>query len=263
MPDQEDYKDSRYKVPNLERGLAIMEYLLEYPQGLTLAELTERLGFSKNSIFRICMTLLSHKFLIRDETKRFRLSKKLFLMGCSSFGDARFMEYAMDVMRACRDQLKESVFIGTLVESEGVVIEQVMGSHPFKFTIDTGARLPIHCAAPCKAILAYLSPHESEPIIKEAVFKRYNENTITTRKAYSLELEKVRKRGYAVDKAEQIHGAHCLAAPVFDQYGYPIAAIWTTGPSDRLPVKQFAEFGNVIRQHADVISSRMGYDSQN
>ena len=73
MQSQETFKDSRYKVPNLERALVLMEHLLDYPMGRTAAELTEDLEFSKNSVFRITMTLLNHHFLIRDETKRFKL----------------------------------------------------------------------------------------------------------------------------------------------------------------------------------------------
>jgi len=261
MSDQETFKDSRYKVPNLERALVMMEHLLDHPHGRSASELSEDLGFSKNSVFRITMTLLNHHFLIRDETKRFRLSKKLLLMGCRSFGDTRFIEHSLDIMRTCRDEIKESVFIGTLVENEGVVIEQVLGSHPFKFTIDIGARMPIHCAAPCKAILAYLPTNERAIIIKEAKFKRYNENTITSRKAYSKELEEVKKSGFALDRAEQIHGAHCVAAPVFDQYGTPIAAIWTTGPSDRIPAENFNQLGATMRKYADAISHRMGYQT--
>lgn len=261
MPEQETFKDSRYKVPNLERALVIMEHLLDYPAGRSASELTEDLGFSKNSVFRITMTLLNHHFLIRDETKRFKLSKKLLLMGCRSFGETRFIEHALDIMRVCRDEIKESVFIGTLVEHEGVVIEQVLGSHPFKFTIDIGARMPIHCAAPCKAILAYLPASERAPIVKAATFKRYNENTITSRKAYAQELEKVKHCGFALDHAEQIHGAHCVAAPVFNQYGHPIAAIWTTGPSDRIPADYFETLGTIMRKYADDISHRMGHQS--
>jgi len=261
MPSQDNFKDSRYKVPNLERALVMMEHLLDHPNGRSASELTEDLGFSKNSVFRITMTLLNHHFLIRDETKRFKLSKKLLLMGCRSFGETRFIEHALDIMRDCRDEIKESVFIGTLVEHEGVVIEQVLGSHPFKFTIDIGARMPIHCAAPCKAILAYLPTNERDPIIQAAPFKRYNENTITNKKAYIKELEHVKHCGFALDRAEQIHGAHCVAAPVFDQYAHPIAAIWTTGPSDRIPSDYFDELGAILRKHADSISHRMGYQA--
>jgi DNA-binding IclR family transcriptional regulator len=256
---QETYKESRYKVPNLERALVIMEHLIDHPQGLTITELTDQLGLSKNSVFRISMTLLGHGYLVRDERKRFSLSKKLLLMGCRSMGEASFIEHALEFMRLCRDEIRESVFLGTLVEKDGLVIEQVLGSHPFKFSIDSGHRMPLHCSAPCKAMMAYLPENELLDTLSGYRFKRFNENTITTRKAFDAELEEVKRHGYALDRAEQVHGAHCIGAPVFDQYGYPIAAIWTTGPSDRLPESRFQEFGTVIRKYADMISQRMGY----
>ena len=252
---------SRYKVPNLERALVIMEHLLDIPAGLTITELTNALGLSKNSVFRITMTLLSHGYLMRDEQKRFSLSKKLLLMGCRSMGEQSFIEHSLDLMRLCRDEIKESVFIGTLIGNEGVVIEQVLGSHSFKFSIDSGCRMPLHCSAPCKAILAYLPEGERTQRLSGYKFKRYNENTITTRKAFDRALEDVRAKGFSLDRAEQVHGAHCIGAPVFNQYGYPIAAIWTTGPSDRLPETDFETFGKILRKNADLISRRMGYQA--
>lgn len=257
--EKKTFKDSRYKVPNLERALVIMELLMDRPQGMTVTELTDELGLSKNSIFRITMTLLGHGYIVRDEQKRFSLSKKLLLMGCRSLGENSFVEQSLDVMRLCRDEVKESVFIGTLIEREGVVIEQVLGSHPFKFSIDSGHRMPLHCSAPCKAILAYLPDSERQQLLKGYRFKRFNENTILTRKDFDQELEEVGAKGYALDRAEQVHGAHCVAAPVFNQYGYPIAGIWTTGPSDRLSQGQFPGIGKTMRRYADVISRRMGY----
>lgn len=259
--EKETFKDSRYKVPNLERALVIMEHLIGCPQGQTVTELTETLGLSKNSVFRITMTLLGHGYLVRDEQKRFSLSKKLLLMGCQSMGENSFIEQSLDIMRLCRDEIRESVFIGTMIEKEGVVIEQVLGSHPFKFSIDSGHRMPIHCSAPCKAMTAYLPENEQKQLMDGYQFKRFNENTITSRKAFDLELTDVVAKGYALDRAEQVHGAHCIGAPVFNQYGYPIAAIWTTGPSDRLPMGDLAKIGGTVRRYADMISRRMGYEA--
>lgn len=259
--EKETFKNSRYKVPNLERALVIMEYLLDCPGGQTITEITDKLGLSKNSVFRITMTLLGHGYIVRDEQKRFSLSKKLLLMGCRSISENSFIEQALDVMRLCRDEIKESIFIGTLIENEGVVIEQVLGSHPFKFSIDSGHRMPLHSSAPCKAMLAYLPESEQNRLLKGYRFKRFNENTILTRKDFDLELQQVKIQGYALDSAEQVHGAHCIGAPIFNQYGYPIAAIWSTGPSDRLPTSQIPVAGKIIRGYADLISRRMGHEA--
>jgi DNA-binding IclR family transcriptional regulator len=250
---------SRYMVPNLERALIIIEYLLDYPDGLGLAELTAGLKFPKNSIFRIAMTLLEKGYLERDEdVKRFKVSRKFLAIGHRVLSDKPIIPLALDIMRECRDVVKESVFIGTLVENEGVVMEQVLGSHPFKFTIDPGMRFKLHVAAPGKALLAYLPEGERESLISRLNLVRFNERTITTRKGLRAELTRVRESGFALDRGEELHGIVCVGAPVFNQHGYPVAAIWTTGPEDRIDETSYSKMGNIIRAHADRISQRLG-----
>jgi len=129
--DTELSANARYRVPNLERALTILEHLIQHPDGLGVSELTDQLGFPKNSVFRVTMTLLHHGYLRRDEQKRFSVSSKLLAMGCSTLSEEPLVPAALDIMQQCRDTLQETVLIGTLVGNEGVVMEQVLGTHPF------------------------------------------------------------------------------------------------------------------------------------
>jgi DNA-binding IclR family transcriptional regulator len=251
--------ESRYSVPNLERALEILEHLVNFPEGLSLMELTQALEFPKNSVFRITTTLLNKGYLVRDgENKRFTLSSKLLTLGHRALSEKPLVPLAIDLMHECRDALKETVLIGTLVETECVVLEQVLGSHPFKFSIDLGIRIPLHVSAPGKALLAYLPEKELQSVLDRIKLARFNEKTITTKHALQVELRHVRECGYALDRGEQLQGIHCVAAPVFNQHRYPVAAIWTTGPIDRLPSESFAKVGAVMREYADRISARLG-----
>ena len=79
---------SRYKVPNLERGLMILEHLMDHQQGLQQSEIAARLRYSKTSVFRVTMTLLEFGYLVRDpENKALRLSRKLLALGNRALGD--------------------------------------------------------------------------------------------------------------------------------------------------------------------------------
>ena len=71
----------------------------------------------------------------------------------------------------------------------------------------------------------------------------------------------MRECGFALDRAEQLRGIVCVGAPVLDRHGYPIAAIWTTGPSDRIAEDQYARVGDIIRRHARAISTEFGYQA--
>ncbi len=251
---------SRYKVPNLERGIQILELLLDHPSGLQQSEIASSLHCSKTSVYRIAMTFLDHGYLVRDEeTKALRLSRKLVAMGSRVLAEEDLLTTALDVLKALRDRIRETVLIGTHVETEFVVLGQVLGSHPFKFSVDLGTRLPLHTAAPGKAILAYVPSEERKSLLGRLTFARFTERTITEADTFERELDMVHELGYALDRGEQLTGIHCVAAPVFNRQGYPIAAIWTTGPTDRIREVDLAGIGAQVRSEADRISHRLGF----
>lgn len=247
-------------MPNLERGLQILELLLDYPDGLPQSEIAALLHCSKTSVYRIAMTLLAHGYLIRDEeTKSLRLSRKLVAMGSRTLAEADLMSLSVDVLKHLRDQVKETALIGTIVDTELVVLEQVLGSHPFKFSVDLGTRLPLHTAAPGKAILAFLPEAESAAMLARLPFTRFTPRTLGGPAELRCELTEVAAAGFALDRGEQLSGIHCVAAPIFNRHGYPVAAIWITGPSDRVPARELDALGALVLAKARVISARLGH----
>ncbi len=254
-------RESRYNVPILERGIQILELLLDHPRGLQQTEIANYLKCSKTSVYRITMTLVDRRYLIRDEeTKTLRLSRKLLAMGSKVLAEEDLQTLAIDVLRALRDQVRETVLLGTTIETELVVLGQVLGSHPFKFSLDLGTRLPLHTAAPGKAILAFLPEEERRAMLKRLSFERFTDRTITDRSAFEDELKGVVATGYALDRGEQLTGIHCVAAPILNGQGYPLAAIWTTGPTDRIGEGDLPGIGGQVRTHALRISQRLGYE---
>jgi len=252
---------SRYKVPNLDRALTILEYMVKHPEGASLQELTKAMGFSKNSVFRISMTLLERGYLSREEdTKRFYITRKMLAMGTVALSEQHIITTSLDVMRQLRDQLKETVLIGSLVGFQGVVMEQVLGTHTFKFAIDLGRHFDLYCSAPGKAILAYMNESEQDAYFSQVKRVKFNENTVVDESELREELAKAKECGYAFDLGEEISGIKCISAPIFDRNGLPVAAIWITGPDSRLPEEKLKEKGEIIKKHAAMISERLGYN---
>jgi DNA-binding IclR family transcriptional regulator len=253
-------KSSKYHVPNLERALRILELLGENPAGLTVAQITEKLKVSRNSIFRITSTLLDYKYISKDEdTKIFQLTQKLLTMGYAAIGDSTLIEKSLRHMRNLRDLFGETVPLGILHGTEGLVIEEVSGTHSFRFVLEPGRKFHLHTSAPGKAIIAFLPEEEKERLISKIEFHKYNERTINNADEFRTRLEEVRIKGFSIDKAEEIEGMHCVGAPVFNRQGYPIAAIWITGPSIRLEKSKLELIGPKVKMHADCISQSLGY----
>jgi DNA-binding IclR family transcriptional regulator len=135
----------------------------------------------------------------------------------------------------------------------------VLGTHPFKFSVDLGTRLPLHTAAPAKAMLAFLPEEERRRMLQQISYEKFNERTLTSVQALEAELMQVARQGYAVDRQEQLTGIHCVAAPVFNRHGYPVAALWTTGPADRLREEDFAPVAVLVTEQARRVSRRLGF----
>lgn len=256
---KEDIK-SEYNVPNLERGLLIIELLATKTGGLTLAEIIQELAITKTSAFRIVNTLIFKNYLQKNETtKKITLSRKLLTLGISSINEQCIVETSIDIMRATRDELKESVMLGIRLGNIGTILEQVSSSYPVKLFVEQGTQFSLHSSVGGKSILAFIPEEESNHIIKAITLTKYTENTIISKIEFRKELEKVKNLGYAIDKGEDIQGINCVGAPIFDESGYPIAAIWITAPHGRLPEKDFHKKGKIIAKYAMEISIKMGY----
>ncbi|MEK0445314.1 MAG: Acetate operon repressor [Verrucomicrobiota bacterium] len=252
---------SRYSVPNLDRALTILEVLSQAPSGMSLTELAARLAIPTNSVFRISRTLEERGYLERNEaTKRFCLTQKLLRLSCGpAEGERSLTECALDAMRELRNDVLETVLLGTLAGAQGVVLEQVSGKHPFRFFVDVGTRFELHTAAPGKAILAALPEAEAEVVLRQMPFTRFNSRTITDPDAFRRELARTRANGYGVDEGEEREGAHCIASVILDRQRFPAGAVWITGPSSRVPAADFPRIGQRIRECARQISARLGY----
>ena len=253
-------EDSAYQVPALDRALTILELLALHPEGMRMREIAEKLSLPANSVFRITGTLEERGYLLREgEDMRYCLSRKLLSLGYAAVGEDKLLEHALDVMRKLRDDTGETVLIGIRTDLEGIVLEQVASISPVKFLVDPGTRFPLYTSAPGKSFLAFLPPDEREALLKKMQFKRYTSNTIDSRAKLEVALESVQAKGYAIDRSEEIEGLHCVGAPIFNHRGYPIAAIWVTGPSFRFPESAFERIGRKVAADAKVISQRFGY----
>jgi DNA-binding IclR family transcriptional regulator len=253
-------KEAHYSAPSLERGLKILEYLAHHPGGKGQVEIAQALRCPVSSVFRITLALEKNGFLERDpETKVFRHTQKMLMLGQQALSESDLIGCALPVMRELRDELGDTVLIGVLNGTEIIVLEQALGSQLFRFSVNAGHRIRVHCSAPGKAILAHLTEAQAGKVISQIEFTRFNENTITTPKAFRATLKEVKKQGYAEDKGEEYAGIYCVGSTVFDRTGDPIASIWVTGPAMRVTPEMIPGIGRKIHAGAMRISSRMGY----
>ena len=121
-----------------------------------------------------------------------------------------------------------------------------------------GTRMPLHCSAMGKAILAFLPAEETAVLLQNGI-SVYTPHTVTDPDELQKQLDETVQSGYAIENGERIIGMRGVAAPIFDRFGRAEYAIGVTGMFRRISDEAFLRAAHLCRDAAQQISLRQGY----
>lgn len=253
-------REEEKQISMITKSFEVLELLSKNPYGLTLQEIVTQLQYPKSSLYKIVSNLQEIGYLGREiDSSRYFLSRKLLTLGVTAFNSSNIIERSKEYMKLLRDEVGESVMIGTLIDDEVVLLEQITGSLDFVFTLKQGMRFNLYSTAPGKVILAFLDKSKQNEIVDNLRLEAINEYTITDKELLKKELDIIRQKGYAADINETVEGVHCIAAPIWDETKNAIACVWTSGPAGRLPKKDIETIAQRIVECGLSISHNIGY----
>lgn len=251
---------TNYKVPNLEKGLAILDVLSLNLNGKTLKEIKNGLDIPQTTGYRILNVMTRLGYLVyNEETKRYKLSCKLLTLGFRALNEHQMLETVLPYLGELSDKVKETACFGILGEKKGIFIDYAQGLYAFDLKLTPGKSFDLHCSAPGKAIMAFLPNSLRSRYLSYMEFYKYNDKTILTKEDYLKELDIVLKKGFAMDNEEELSGIVGIGVPIFNYNGYPCGAIWISGPKDRLTDEVIERDVSIIKDISDRISADLGY----
>lgn len=247
----------------LAKGLTLLELVgdRQGAQGVGLLELSRALGWHKSTTHRLLSTLADLGYVQQvSEGGRYRLGIKAFHLGAAFTRDLELRREASFVLSALQDETEQGISLVILEPAtrEVIFIDRVEGTHPLRMHTHVGMRFPCNCTAAGKAIMAYLDDAELEPLLSGELARR-TDASLHTPEALWAQFSQIRSAGYATDDEENADGVRCVAAPIFDFSGRPVAAISISGPAVQIPIERFPVLGQSARSAADRVSSRLGY----
>ncbi|MDR1418874.1 MAG: IclR family transcriptional regulator [Treponema sp.] len=225
-----------------------------------ITDIAFRMGLNKSTVFGLVSTLQKRGYVEQNrETKRYRLGIKLFEMGS-------LVQRRMDVRTEAKPYCQElsekyscTVHVAAFYDFEVVYIDKVDSPDVVVQYSQLGRRAPMYCTGVGKAILANLSLEERELFYKKVVMQKYTAKTITTRENLEKELQTIHKCGYAVDDEEIQPGLRCVAAPIFNHQGHPLAAISVSKLLSRITSETQSLIAGDIVGITRQISYKLGY----
>jgi DNA-binding IclR family transcriptional regulator len=266
MEAQPTAKSTRPKnvVQSLERAGLILEVLSQYSQGLSLRDLSQKVNLTKGTTHRLLSSLAYLDFIRQNPmNKHYLLSFKLVELGNRLLNQIDYRIEARPFLVELAERTRETAHMVILDQFEVLYIDKVEAignTTGLRMASMLGSRIPAHCSAVGKALLAFLPEEKLEELAGTNGLPKKTENTITKLEKLKEHLKLVRKRGYALDNEENEIGIRCIGAPIHDQRGEVIAAISISVPTSRMKSRTMKTMlkGQVL-DTAWKISSKLGY----
>jgi len=252
--------ETRYNIRVVDRAIRILS-LLEDGRPRTASQISEELGLSPSTTFRLLATLCQYDYVEKNEAGSvYTLGLACLELAHAYQASNDLRRAALPVLEALRDDVKETIHLAVLAQMEVVYIEKLPGLHAIGLMgSSVGGRAPAYCTAVGKALLAFERPERVMAYYREHGLRGFTATTITDVQALLKHLAQVRAQGYSLDMGEHEADVRCVAAAILDRTGRAAAALSVSGPSHRLdPVEQALEIIDKARQAAATISHRLG-----
>ncbi|SET60651.1 IclR family transcriptional regulator [Oceanicella actignis] len=258
MPAKDD--DIRIgQVRSVTRALTVLRTLAESADGLTLTETAARAGLAASTAHRILTTMESERFVRFDAANGcWHVGVAAFTVGAAFARTRDVIQLARPYMRRLVEQTGETANI--FLESGGEVIcmAQVESRHQMRALTRVGGRVKMHWSGAGKAMLAFMEPAQVQAVIAEHGLPRATARTIVAPEALAEELARIRREGVAIDDEENAEGLRCVAAPVLNESGAPVAAMSVSGPKTRITNERLRHLAQVVARVAGDVTRDFG-----
>ena len=245
----------------VERAFSILETVAESSKGLSNSDISRRLKVPKSSASYILRVMENRGYLTRGEEGKYHLGLKIMSLARSQTAHLDVREVAKPILEKFVEKSRMcEAHLAVLDNGRAVYVEKVEAENSFiKMDIWVGHRLPVHTTAIGKILVAPFADEEVIKILELRGMERKTRRSITDRKKFLHELERVRKAGFAVDDEENSLNVRCIAAPVFNAQGETVAALGTSTTILQLDKAHLPKVVELVKDAARKVSRQLGF----
>ncbi|GAA3731757.1 IclR family transcriptional regulator [Streptomyces tremellae] len=245
-------------VPGLDRGMRVLDLLARRGEPISASALARELDIPRSAVYEIINTLLVHNAVRQHPGGLIGLGHQTLVLG-SAYGASLDLvtlaqPIARDVMLAC----EETVQLGFLEDRHVVYLVKADSPRPVRLVSRVGSRVPAHCTALGKMLLASLPAEELDRRVGRVELEQLTPASITDPTVLRENLAEARAQGYAWEYGESNDEVACVAAPVRDADGRVVAAMSISAPVGRVTGRR-EELLTVLAGGADRLSASLGH----
>jgi len=251
-------KTDQNTVQSLDRALDLVEIVARHP-GITLSALAEASGQAVATVFRALATLQGHGMVELEEPGQvWHVGVGAFRLGSAFLRRTKVVERARPVMDRLMRETRETANLGMESREEVLFLSQVETHEVIRAFFPPGTKGPMHSSGIGKALLAWYPEARVREIIARQGLAKFTALTLTSEASLLRDLARTRERGYSIDDQERAEGMRCVAAPIFNAHGEPVAGLSVSGPAFRVSLAGAVTIGALVRAAADRVTEDTG-----
>ena len=224
-------------VASLEKGLLVIEAFDGSKSRLTLSDVAKLTGITRAAARRYLLTLTKLNYAEFDG-RYFSLTPRILRLGYAYLSSASLSAQVQPLLERISEETGESSSAAVLDGDDIVYIARSATRRIMSIGLGVGSRLPAHCTALGRAILAYQPENEFRAYLQRVRLEARTPKTITDKSAFQDALEATRAQGYAIVNEELEYGLRSIAMPVVQKNGKVTIALNLSAQAGRISVEE-------------------------
>jgi DNA-binding IclR family transcriptional regulator len=236
-------------MATVARAVAVLRTLAEAPSDLGTNEIARRTRLSPSTVSRLLATLATDELVSRmPDSGRFRLGPRLVELGNAALARVDMRELCHPHLMALTEATGETSTLSVPYEQGTITVDFVQSPSSVRSVAQVGRPSVAHATATGKVFLAYTGALPSGPL------PAYTSRTITDVTLLAVEVETIRKRGWAQAVREREEDQNAVAAPIRRDGAGLTAVLGLQGPAGRFGSKAMRAGVNRLLAHCAELS---------
>lgn len=217
-------------VQSVEKAIVLLDCFWQSGGSLSLSELVQQTGWAKSTVHGLLASMLTSAVVEQDKVDgRYRLGYHLFELGSSVANSWDVVGVVRPYLEKIANAVGEGSYLVRLSGDELILAEFVEPRGGFSVSAKQGSRIPIHCTAQGRCILAAMPEERAKALLQHKGMYAYSAATVTRWEELQPQLALTREMGYSMVRNEYIPGLRSIGSPIYTSNGSCIYAIGTVG----------------------------------
>ena len=216
------------------KALAVLDAVASYGRPVRFGEVLSDSPYPKATLYRLVQVLTKQGMLTYEPDRQtYAPGLRLVRLAHAAWQSASLAPVARPYLEALSAEVGETVHLAQLDGGQVLYVDKINAREPLHMYSQAGKVGPAYCTGVGKAMVAFLSEAEQEPILRQQSYHPFTAHTLASPSDLRAELSAIAERGHAYDREEHEPGIICVAVPVITRAGRVLGAVSVTSSTER------------------------------